>query len=274
MVPEQRRSTPTDPDIDLSLDETPAHADATDLPLDETPARADATDLPLDETPAHADATDLPLEETPPSADGPVDATDLPLIDPEPAPEFTTEAAPAVEDDVIAPPADPGKSEKSPSRPTGSPWADLESSGYEPDDRTDDLITAYPSARPGPAGAIHGVGITVLVTDLERSTAFYRDTLGFHQIDDGPGSAVLASGDTRLVLRTVHSLASDIGRLIYLNLEVGDVDAVHAELKAKGVKFLHGPRPVNRGDKLELWAATFYDPDGHNIAVTQWRAIR
>ena len=41
-----------------------------------------------------------------------------------------------------------------------------------------------------------------------------------------------------------------------------------------GVQFVHAPRPVNRGDKLELWAATFYDPDGHNIAITQWRAVR
>ncbi|MBG0568779.1 VOC family protein [Actinoplanes sp. NEAU-A11] len=136
------------------------------------------------------------------------------------------------------------------------------------------MITAYPSARPGPAGAIHGVGITVLVTDLNRSIAFYRDILGFFEIDSGDGSAVLASGDTRLVLRTVHNLSADAGRLIYLNLEVGDVDAVYEELREKGVKFVHSPRKVNRGDKLELWSATFRDPDNHNIAITQWRAIR
>jgi catechol 2,3-dioxygenase-like lactoylglutathione lyase family enzyme len=63
------------------------------------------------------------------------------------------------------------------------------------------------------------------------------------------------------------------GRLIYLNLEVGDIDAVHAELSAKGVTFVHAPRPVNRGGRLELWAASFHDPDGHNIAITQWRAL-
>jgi catechol 2,3-dioxygenase-like lactoylglutathione lyase family enzyme len=155
----------------------------------------------------------------------------------------------------------------------GRPWADLEG-GFEPDERADDVITAYPSARPGPAGAIHGVGITALVTNLNRSVAFYRDMLGFYEIDTGSGSAVLASGDTRLVLRTVHDLSTVAGRLIYLNLEVGDVEAVYEELKRKGVKFVHGPRPVNRGDKLELWAASFQDPDQHNIAITQWRAIR
>jgi hypothetical protein len=55
---------------------------------------------------------------------------------------------------------------------------------------------------------------------------------------------------------------------------VGDVEAVYAELSAKGVHFVHPPRPVNRGDRLELWSATFRDPDDHNIAITQWRAIR
>jgi catechol 2,3-dioxygenase-like lactoylglutathione lyase family enzyme len=141
------------------------------------------------------------------------------------------------------------------------------------DDRIDGLITAYPSARPGPAGAIHGVGITVLVTDLQRSTRFYRDMLGFFEIDSGGGSAVLASGDTRLVLRTVHDMSPQTGRLIYLNLEVGDVEAVYGELRAKGVEFVHEPRTVNRGDRLELWAASFHDPDGHNVAITQWRAV-
>ncbi|MBU2669705.1 VOC family protein [Actinoplanes bogorensis] len=153
------------------------------------------------------------------------------------------------------------------------PWADL-AGNSDPDDSAADVITAYPSARPGPAGAIHGVGITVLVTDLNRSAAFYRDTLGFYEIDRGDGSAVLASGDTRLVLRTVHDLSAEAGRLIYLNLEVGDVEAVYQELVTKGVEFVHPPRPVNRGDRLELWSATFRDPDDHNIAITQWRAIR
>ncbi|MFI5491657.1 VOC family protein [Actinoplanes sp. NPDC051859] len=146
--------------------------------------------------------------------------------------------------------------------------------GFAPDDRTDEVITAYPGARPGPAGAIHGVGITVLVTDLARSIAFYREMLGFLEIDAGAGSAVLASGDTRLVLRTVPDLSAVAGRLIHLNLEVGDVEAVYEELQRKGVTFTHGPRPVNRGDKLELWAASFHDPDEHNIAITQWKSIR
>lgn len=137
-----------------------------------------------------------------------------------------------------------------------------------------DLITDYPGVRPGPAGVVHGVGITVLVGDLTRSIVFYRDGLGFYEIEIGTDSAVLASGDTRLVLRQVRDQRSEAGRLIYLNLEVGDIDEMYAELRAKGIKFVHSPRPVNRGDRLELWSATFRDPDGHSIAITQWRAVR
>jgi catechol 2,3-dioxygenase-like lactoylglutathione lyase family enzyme len=191
-----------------------------------------------------------------------------PAAIPSPSPEPETPAA-----EAAFPAAGAAEAAAEQTRPEGSPWADL-TRRIEPDDRADDLITAYPSARPGPGGAIHGVGITILVTDLDRSVAFYRDLLGFFVIDSGAGSAVLASGDTRLVLRTVDGLSAEPGRLIYLNLEVGDVEASYEDLKSKGVRFVHDPRAVNRGERLELWSATFEDPDGHNVAITQWRAAR
>jgi catechol 2,3-dioxygenase-like lactoylglutathione lyase family enzyme len=238
-----------------------------------------------------------------PAAPAPQDDIDLPLDgDPEPEPETATpEAREAMAEGLIAPPADEippageGRratkfvSNAAHDAETGAeaeagvearagveenPWAAPPPLTVEADEHADEVITAYPSARPGPAGAIYGVGITVLVTDLARSIAFYRDTLGFYEIDSGDGSAVLASGDTRLVLRTVSGLPAEAGRLIYLNLEVGDVEAVYGELVAKGVRFVHPPQAVNRGDRLELWSATFRDPDDHNIAITQWRAIR
>ena len=187
-------------------------------------------------------------------------------------PDKDDETDPSAGHEPAAPPAKASRPSPAPTRRDRGPWADL-AGDPEPRDHTDDVITAYPSARPGPAGAINGVGITVLVTDLDRSIAFYRDILGFFEIDRGDGSAVLASGDTRLVLRTVAGLSSEAGRLIYVNLEVGDVEAVYEELQAKGVRFVHPPQPVNRGDRLELWSATFRDPDDHNIAITQWRAI-
>ncbi|HCU51068.1 MAG TPA: glyoxalase, partial [Micromonosporaceae bacterium] len=101
---------------------------------------------------------------------------------------------------------------------------------------------------------------------------FYRDMLGFYEIDGGPTSVVLASGDTRVVLVTAEESAPVHRRMVHLNLEVGDVEAVYQELKVRGVRFTYAPRVVNRGERLELVAAAFKDPDGHGIAITQWKA--
>lgn len=134
-----------------------------------------------------------------------------------------------------------------------------------------ELLTAPSGARPGRAGEIHGVGITLPVRDLGRSAEFYREVLGFHEIDGGDGNVVLASGDTRVVLRADPD-ASDVAHgTVDINLEVADVHAVYEELKAKGVRFTTDPRPAAVGERLEPWTATFRDPDGHGIAITQWR---
>lgn len=140
--------------------------------------------------------------------------------------------------------------------------------------------TPHESATPDRGGtsngstpAINGVGITMLVADLERSLAFYRDVLGFTEIDSGDGNAVLASGGVRVVLRAIRDIAPINRRLVHLNLEVDNLEAAYAELHEKGVRFTYAPRVVNRGERLELWAAAFRDPDGHGIAITQWREL-
>lgn len=122
-----------------------------------------------------------------------------------------------------------------------------------------------------PAAPISGVGLTLLVTDLPRSLGFYRDVLGFSEVDQGAHNAVLASGTTRIVLREVTGAAPISRRLVHVNLEVSDIEAAYERLRESGVRFTYAPRVVNRGTKLEVWAAAFRDPDGHGVALTQWR---
>jgi catechol 2,3-dioxygenase-like lactoylglutathione lyase family enzyme len=129
-----------------------------------------------------------------------------------------------------------------------------------------------PYSRGGGASSVHGVGITLLVADIGRSVEFYRDLLGFDEIDSGRGNAVLASGDTRLVLRLAEDFTATNRRLTHINLEVDDLDAVYQDLVEKGIGFTYPPRVVNRGERLELWAAAFRDPDGHAVNLTQWRS--
>ncbi|MEU7826812.1 VOC family protein [Catellatospora sp. NPDC049133] len=189
---------------------------------------------------------DVPGPRTPMDAESP-DFASIDVIDFADVPE---PAAPAISDTLTGPVALPP--------PSGA--------------GIDDLLVASPHARPASAGSIQGIGITLLVTDLDRSRVFYHDLLGFYEIDGGPGNLVLASGDTRLVLRTTPELTPVNRRHVHLNLEVGDIDAVYRELKVRGVKFTYAPRVVNHGERLELWAASFKDPDGHGIAVIEWKA--
>jgi catechol 2,3-dioxygenase-like lactoylglutathione lyase family enzyme len=134
-----------------------------------------------------------------------------------------------------------------------------------------DLLAAYPTA--GPVNGISGLGVTLIVTDLTRTIAFYRDKLGFQVLDGGASSAVLASGDTRLMVRCVPDMPRVDRRVVHLNLEVSDVEAAYADLVERGVRFIHRPRPVARGEHMELWAAAFRDPDGHGIALIKWQPI-
>lgn len=130
----------------------------------------------------------------------------------------------------------------------------------------DEAIFGEPAGDP----PIAGVGFTLLVTNLTRSLTFYQD-LGFTEVDQGSGNAVLASGATRLVLREATEAVPISRRLVHVNLEVDDIEEAYTRLRESGVRFTYPPRVVNRGSKLEVWAAAFRDPDGHGIALTQWR---
>ncbi len=137
------------------------------------------------------------------------------------------------------------------------------------------VVTEQSAARPDPAGDQNE--ITVRVNDLARSAAFYRDVLGLQEVarngDEGLGgaAAVLVAGDTRLVLRQAGDAPmtdEDRGRI---DMEVGDVHVAYEELKAKGARFTHGPRPAGSAGGQELWVAELHDPDGHPIAIVQRR---
>ncbi|MCG5467234.1 VOC family protein [Micromonospora sp. LAH09] len=174
-----------------------------------------------------------PAQRSGPGATDPLDPLDLPLDDPSPAA--------AVRESVT-------------------------------DEELDQAIFGFASgATADPTAPISGVGLTLLVTDLSRSLGFYRDVLGFTEVDQGAHNAILASGTTRLVLREVTGAAPISRRLVHVNLEVNDIEAAYERLRGSGVRFTYAPRVVNRGTKLEVWAAAFRDPDGHGIALTQWR---
>jgi catechol 2,3-dioxygenase-like lactoylglutathione lyase family enzyme len=227
------------------------------LPRRATPAPRPPAEERFDE--AAADRFDAPAEHgtTAPPVEDPVDQPSAQRSDPPPAQRSGPGAADPL-DPLDLPLDDPS--------PAGAARATVT------DEELDQAIFGFEAASAAdPTAPISGVGLTLLVTDLPRSLNFYRDMLGFNEVDQGAHNAVLASGTTRIVLREVTGAAPISRRLVHVNLEVNDIEAAYERLRESGVRFTYAPRVVNRGTKLEGWAAAFRDPDGHGVALTQWR---
>jgi catechol 2,3-dioxygenase-like lactoylglutathione lyase family enzyme len=102
------------------------------------------------------------------------------------------------------------------------------------------------------------------VTDLARSSAVYRETLGLEMQFESDGFVFLDAGGVVLALSTAHArLATPPAGATEVVFGVADVTAAHQALSARGVEFLNAPRNVT-GDQ---WAANFRDPDGHLLSI-------
>ena len=116
----------------------------------------------------------------------------------------------------------------------------------------------------------------VFVQDLTRCTAFYRDTLGFRQIEADEVSTTFMLGDQPLLLVTLpaaaellavtpEALVSDGRPRGLFAARVDDVDALYATLSQQGVTMLRPPLDQDWG----LRTAHFADPEGNVWEIHQ-----
>jgi len=114
-----------------------------------------------------------------------------------------------------------------------------------------------------PAGlSLDRIGqISIIVTDVERATAFYRDVLGMKFLFQFPGMAFFDCGGVRLYLAREES-SEPIGTSV-LYYKVESIQAACEELKARGVRFLQEPHVIHRDERHELWLAAFKDSEGN-----------
>jgi len=109
--------------------------------------------------------------------------------------------------------------------------------------------------------------IALTVTDLERATAFYRDTLGIPFLFTAPpGMAFFDCGGIRLLLGT-PDLAEGKHHASVLYFRVPDIHEAHRILAERGVEFVNQPHLVHRSDTYELWLAEFHDSEGNAHAL-------
>lgn len=108
--------------------------------------------------------------------------------------------------------------------------------------------------------------ISMNARDLDRATAFYRDTLGVPFLFQVPKMSFFDLDGLRLMLATPESPAYDHpGSILYF--EVGDMDAAHRALSEKGVAFDTPPTLIADMGDHELWMAFFKDSEENQLAL-------
>jgi methylmalonyl-CoA/ethylmalonyl-CoA epimerase len=109
--------------------------------------------------------------------------------------------------------------------------------------------------------------IALTISDLDKSVAFYRDTLGLpHLFSAPPGLAFFACGSVRLMLsRPEKPDGERFGAAIYF--KVADMDDTCRQLRDRHVIFEAEPHLVAKMQNHDLWMAFFRDPDRNLLAL-------
>jgi methylmalonyl-CoA/ethylmalonyl-CoA epimerase len=108
--------------------------------------------------------------------------------------------------------------------------------------------------------------IAINVQDVERAAAFYREALGMRFLFAAPNLSFFDCAGVRLMLTRDGQPAQDHKASI-LYYRVADLEAAHAELASRGVRFEQGPHLVARLPDHELWMAFFYDSEDNLLAL-------
>jgi catechol 2,3-dioxygenase-like lactoylglutathione lyase family enzyme len=113
--------------------------------------------------------------------------------------------------------------------------------------------------------------ISVPVTNLERSTAWYRDTLGLEQIGEGAWPEFQLGENVSLYLLDPTNIDQEFRgpHTSSIALRVPDVEQARGELESRGVDF--------RGETFDTGVcrmAFFTDPDGNELMLHRRYAPR
>lgn len=116
------------------------------------------------------------------------------------------------------------------------------------------------------------IAVAVAVRSLSEHLRFYGDTLGFAE-QSWSGGPAFRLGDSLILLKEDRAASIDPVRQArgwrYITLQVADIDAVHEELRSKGVR--EGLAPITLGDVARI--SMILDPDGNWIELSRRASI-
>src|ERR1700752_4958095 len=111
--------------------------------------------------------------------------------------------------------------------------------------------------------AIQNIGqISIILKDVERATAFYRDVLGLKFLFNAPSMAFFDCGGVSLMLGTASSPEYDHPSSI-LYFRIADIQAGYKRLVENRVDIVAPPRLIAPMPTHDLWMTAFRDSEGN-----------
>jgi catechol 2,3-dioxygenase-like lactoylglutathione lyase family enzyme len=108
--------------------------------------------------------------------------------------------------------------------------------------------------------------IAINVYDVERATAFYRDTLGLPLLFTAGTLAFFDCGGVRLMLSRPEKPEFDHPSSI-LYFTVPDIVSAHQQMLSRGVHFEDTPHLIAKMPTHDLWMTHFRDPEKNLLAL-------
>jgi len=116
------------------------------------------------------------------------------------------------------------------------------------------------------------IAVAMAIRSLSEHRRFYGDILGFPE-QPWPGGAAFRLGESLVLLAEDRAATLDPVRQArgwrYITLQIADIDAVHDELRSKGVR--EGLAPVTLGEVARI--SMILDPDGNWIELSRRASI-
>ena len=121
------------------------------------------------------------------------------------------------------------------------------------------------------ASELNGVlQIAIPARDVERATAFYRDTLGFKLLMNGPNMAFLDCDGIRIYLDANPGRAEAGGNsLVYFRAT--NIDRSYASFKESDVTIHRPPHIIASFPKSDLWLMWIRDSESNLLGIMEER---
>lgn len=121
------------------------------------------------------------------------------------------------------------------------------------------------------SGILNGViQIAIPAKDINRATAFYRDTLGMTLLMNPPNMAFLDCGGIRIYLDANPGVAEAGGNsLIYFRTD--DMDRAQSTLKEKGVAIHQAPAIIAKLPDRDVWLMWIRDSESNLLGIMEER---